>query len=50
MLKTGTLYQDLGADHFQRRSKPDQVQRLLQKLSNFGYEVNVKPRSHTVGG
>jgi hypothetical protein len=41
--KTGTLYQDLGADHFQRRSKPAQIRRLVQKLSNFGYEVTVKP-------
>jgi len=49
MLKTGTLYQDLGPDHFQRRSKPDQVQRLLQKLSNFGYQVTVKPLAPPFG-
>jgi transposase len=43
MLKTGTFYQDLGADHFHRRSKPTQIKQLLQKLSSFGYEVTVKP-------
>jgi len=43
MLKTGTFYQDLGADHFHRRSKPTQIKRLVQKLSSFGYEVTVKP-------
>jgi hypothetical protein len=43
MLKTGTFYQDLGPNHSQRRSKPSQVQRLVQKLSNFGDEATVKP-------
>jgi transposase len=50
MLKTGTLYQDLGPDHFHRRSKPSQVQRLVQKLSNFGYEVTVKPLAEAPRG
>jgi transposase len=50
MLNTGRLYQDLGPDYFQCRSKPDQVQRLLQKLSNFGYEVTVKPLAPLADG
>ena len=50
MLKTGTLYQDLGPDHFHRRSKPSHVQRLVQKLSNFGYEVTVKPLAEAPRG
>ena len=43
MIKNGTFYQDLGADHFERRAKPTQIKRMLQKLSSLGYEVTVKP-------
>jgi transposase len=43
MLKTGTFYQDLGADHFHRRSEPTLIKRLLQKLSSLGYDVTVRP-------
>jgi transposase len=43
MIANGTFYQDLGADHFERRTKPNQVKRLIAKLQNLGYEVDVKP-------
>jgi transposase len=43
MIKTGTFYQDLGADHFERRAKPTQIKRLVAKLQSFGYEVEIKP-------
>jgi transposase len=43
MLKTGTFYQDLGADHFHRRSEPTLIKRLVQKLSSLGYDVTVRP-------
>ena len=43
MLKTGTFYEDLGADHFQRRPSTTQIKRLVHKLSSFGYDVIVKP-------
>src|SRR5215813_619138 len=39
MLKTGTFYHDLGAEHFQRRASTTHIKRLLQKLSSLGYEV-----------
>src|SRR5262249_57958723 len=39
MLKTGTFYHDLGAEHFQRRASTTHINRLLQKLSSLGYEV-----------
>src|SRR5204863_7730398 len=29
MIANGTFYQDLGADHFERRSKPTQIKRLV---------------------
>ena len=43
MLKDGTLYQDLGADHFKRRSKTTQTQRLVKRLQRLGYAVDIKP-------
>jgi len=43
MLKDGTLYQDLGSNHFQSRSKGQQTQRLVKRLTDLGYEVALKP-------
>ena len=43
MIANGTFYQDLGADHFERRTKPSHVKRLVAKLQNLGYEVELKP-------
>jgi len=43
MLKDGTLYQDLGADHFVRRSKITHAQRLVKRLEHLGYTVDLKP-------
>jgi transposase len=43
MIANGTFYQDLGADHFERRSKPAQMKRLVAKLQSLGYDVEIKP-------
>jgi transposase len=43
MLKDGTIYQDLGPDHFNRRSKITQSQRLVRRLQHMGYAVEIKP-------
>ena len=43
MLKDGTLYQDLGPDHFHRRSKTTHTQRLVRRLEHLGYAVEIKP-------
>jgi transposase len=43
MIKNGTFYEDLGADHFERRTKPAQINRLLAKLQTLGYHVEIKP-------
>lgn len=43
MIATGTFYRDLGADHFERRTKPGQIKRLIAKLQNLGYDVEIKP-------
>ena len=41
MLKDGTLYQDLGADHFDRRHKTASTRRLVQRLHNLGFAVHL---------
>jgi transposase len=43
MLKDGTFYQDLGGGHFDRRSKDQQKNRLVKRLADLGYAVEVKP-------
>jgi len=43
MLKDGTLYQDLGPDHFDRRAKSAQTNRLVARLQNLGYAVQITP-------
>jgi len=43
MIAEGTFYQDLGADHFQRRAKPSQIKRLVAKIQSLGYNVEIKP-------
>jgi hypothetical protein len=43
MLKNGTLYQDLGANHFDNRTKGKQVLRLLNRLRNLGFAVQITP-------
>jgi transposase len=45
MLKNGTLYQDLGADHFDNRTKGRQVLRLVKRLQNLGFEVQIMPQA-----
>ena len=41
MLKNGTLYQDPGAGHFESRAKPKQLQGLLARIANLGYQVSL---------
>jgi len=43
MLKDGTLYQDLGSNHFQNRSKGQQTKRLVKRLADLGYKVALTP-------
>ena len=43
MLKDRTLYQDLGPDHFDRRAKTAQTNRLIARLQNLGYVVQITP-------
>jgi transposase len=42
MLKDGTVYQDLGTDHFNRN--PDrQVRRLLAQINKLGFQTELRP-------
>jgi transposase len=43
MLKNGTTYQDLGPNHFDRRSKEQQTHRLVKRLADLGYAVALAP-------
>jgi transposase len=45
MLKDGTLYQDLGSNHFQSRSKGQQTKRLVKRLADLGYDVALTPQA-----
>ena len=43
MLKKGTLYEDLGSDHFDNRAQGKQVYRLINRLRNLGFAVQITP-------
>jgi hypothetical protein len=43
MLISGEFYHDLGPDHFDRRAKGRQTNRLVASLQNLGYAVQITP-------
>ena len=43
MLKHGTLYHDLGPDHFDRRAKTVQTRHSITRLHKLGYAVQITP-------
>jgi len=43
MLKDGTMYQDLGPNHFDANAKERQKNRLLKRLADLGYDVELTP-------
>jgi len=43
MLKDGTPFQDLGADHFDRRSKEARAERLVTQLAKLGFDAKLTP-------
>jgi hypothetical protein len=45
MLKNGTFYEDIGADHFDRRAQAKQVLRLVNRLQYLGYNVEITPKT-----
>jgi hypothetical protein len=43
MLQTGTLYHELGPTHFDKRAKDKYVHRLINRLRNLGFAVEITP-------
>jgi transposase len=43
MLKSGALYEDLGPDHFDKRGKSRHIHRLVHRLQNLGFAVQITP-------
>jgi transposase len=43
MLKNGTFYQDPGASYFDHRAKGKQALRLVNRLRNLGFAVQISP-------
>jgi len=43
MLRDGTLYCDLGGDHFDKTAKEKVAKRLVRRLADLGYQVELKP-------
>jgi transposase len=43
MLKDGTQHQDLGANHFDRRSTEIKANRLAAQIAKLGYQVELSP-------
>jgi transposase len=48
MLKDGTMYQDLGPNHFDSRGKERQKNRLAKRLADLGYAVALAPLATSV--
>jgi hypothetical protein len=45
MLKNGTFYEDLGPNHFDNQAKSKHALRLVRRLQNLGYAVEITPRA-----
>ena len=45
MLRDGTFYQDLGADHFHRASPEAQANRLARQIAKLGFTCSLTPAS-----
>ena len=43
MLKNGTLYEDLGPNHFNQRAKNSNVGKLVNRLQSLGFTVQITP-------
>ena len=48
MLRDGTFYQDLGADHFHKRSPEQQAQHLARQIARLGFACTITPRPEVV--
>ncbi len=48
MLRDGTLYHDLGHDHFRRASPETQAARLAKQIARLGFTCTITPIPHAV--
>ncbi len=48
MLRDGTFYQDLGADHFHRRSPEQQAHHLARQIARLGVTCTLAPQPEPV--
>jgi transposase len=48
MLKDGTLYQDLGTDHFHRSSPEAHAHRLARQIAKLGFSCQIAPLQEVV--
>jgi transposase len=48
MLRDGTFWQDLGADHFHRRSPEQQAQYLARQIAKLGFACTITPQPELV--
>ena len=42
MLRDGTFFRDLGPDHFARYDKTRAAMRLVRRIKDLGYDVEIK--------
>jgi hypothetical protein len=48
MLRDGTLWHDLGPDHFQRRSPEQQAEALARQIAKLGFACTITPQIQPV--
>src|SRR4051794_21440938 len=48
ILRDGAVYQDLGADHFHKRSPEQQVQHLARQIAKLGFACSITPKPESV--
>ena len=48
MLHDGTVYQDLGANHFHKRSPEQQARHLAQQIAKLGFTCSIMPQPDMV--
>lgn len=45
ILRNGTTYQDLGANHFHERAKAAVIRKAIRRIERLGYKVTVEPNA-----
>jgi transposase len=48
MLRDGTLWRDLGSDHFHKRAPEQQAQRLARQITKLGFACTITPQAEPV--